>query len=77
MTGNETETDWKDLDITDRTDRSLITDISETFAYLSNESRTRRKKQRLREELVRAHIEQQIQAPSILQSLVSKLTGSP
>jgi len=77
MTGNETETDWKDLDITDRNDRSLITDISETFAYLSNESRARRKKQKLREELVRAHIEQQIQAPSILQSLVSKLTGSP
>ena len=77
MTGDETETDWEDLDITDRNDRSLITDISETFAYLSNESRARRKKQKLREELVRAHIEQQIQAPSILQSLVSKLTGSP
>ena len=77
MTGNETDTDWDDLDITDRTDRSLITDISETFAYLSNESRAQRKRQRLREELVRAHIEQQIQAPSILRSLVSKLTGSP
>ncbi len=77
MTRNETENDWKDLDITDRTDRSLITDISESFAYLSNESRSQRKNQRLREELVRAHIEQQIQAPSMLQSLVSKLTRSP
>jgi hypothetical protein len=77
MTGDETENDWDDLDSTGRTDRSLITDISETFAYLSNESREQRKKQKLREELVRAHIEQQIRAPSILQSLVSKLTGSP
>ena len=77
MTGDETDTDWDNLDVMDKTDRSLITDISESFAYLSNESRVQRKKQRLREELVRAHIEQQIQAPSILQSLVSKLTGSP
>jgi len=77
MTGDETDTDWGDLDVTDRTDRSLITDISETFAYLSNESRARRRKQKLLEELVRAHIEQQIQAPSILQSLVNKLTRSP
>jgi hypothetical protein len=77
MTRDEPDTDWGDLDITDRTDRSLITDISETFAYLSPESRANRRKQKLREELVRAHFEQQIQAPSILKSLVNKLNGSP
>jgi len=83
MTRDDTGTDWGDLDTTDKTDRSLITDISETFAYLSNESRTQRRKQKLREELVRAHFEQQIhvppmvESPSILQSLVNKLTGSP
>ena len=77
MTADDTDPDWGDLDITDRTDRSLITDISETFAYLSPESRAKRRKQKLREELVRAHIEQQIRAPSILQSLVNKLTKSP
>ena len=77
MTRDETETDWDNLDVIDRTDRGLITDISESFAYLSNQSRSQRKKQRLRNELVRAHIEQQIQAPSILQSLVRKLTGTP
>jgi len=73
MTADDTDDDWGDLDITDRTDRSLITDISETFAYLSPESREKRRKQKLREELVRAHIEQQLQAPSILQALVNKL----
>ena len=74
MTADETDTDWGDLDVTGRTERSLITDISETFAYLSPQNRANRKKQKLREELVRAHIEQQIQAPSILQSFVDKLT---
>ncbi|MCP4333995.1 MAG: hypothetical protein GY785_15155 [Gammaproteobacteria bacterium] len=77
MTGDESDTDWGDLSITDGTDRNLITDISESFAYLSNEGRVQRRKQKLRNELVRAHIEQQIQAPSILQSLVNKLTRSP
>jgi len=74
MTADETDTDWGDLDVTGRTERSLITDISETFAYLSPQNRANRRKQKLREELVRAHIEQQIQAPSILQSFVDKLT---
>ena len=73
MPRDDTDTDWGDLDDTDSTDRSLITDISETFAYLSPESRERRRKQKLREELVRAHFEQQLQAPSILRSIVSKL----
>ena len=73
MPRDDTDTDWGDLDVTDSTDRSLITDISETFAYLSPESRERRRKQKLREELVRAHFEQQLQAPSILRSIVSKL----
>lgn len=77
MTRDDTDTDWGDLDVTDRTDRSLITDISQTFAYLSPENRANRRKQKLREELVRAHFEQQLQAPSILQSLVNKLNRSP
>jgi hypothetical protein len=77
MTADDTDDDWGDLDVTDHTDRSLITDISETIAYLSPQSRENRRKQKLREELVRVHIEQQIQAPSILKSLVSKLTRSP
>ncbi|MCP4766173.1 MAG: hypothetical protein GY875_07860 [Gammaproteobacteria bacterium] len=77
MTRDERETDWDDLDVTDRTDRNLITDISETFALLSNESRAQRRNQKLREELVRAHIEQQIQAPSLLKSLINKLNGTP
>ncbi len=77
MTVDDTDPDWGDFENTDSTDRSLITDISESFAYMSNESRAKRRKQKLREELVRAHIEQQIQAPSMLQSIVSKLTRLP
>ncbi len=77
MTADDTDPDWGDLDITDSTDRSLITDISETFAYLSPENRAQRRKQKLRVELVRAHIEQQIQAPSMLKSIVNKLTRLP
>ncbi len=77
MIGDETNADSGDPDITDRTDHGLIMDISETFAYLSNESRVNRKKQKLRKELVRAHIEQQIQAPTILKSLIYKLTRTP
>ena len=77
MTADETENDWGDLAYTDSTDRRLVTDISGTFAYLSPKGRAKRRKQKLREELVRAHILQQIQAPSMLQSLVNKLTRSP
>jgi len=73
MIGDETDADWGDLDFTDR---SLVTDISVTFAYFSDESRANRRKQKLRGELVRAHIEQQLQAPSILKSLVEKLSRS-
>ena len=80
MAGDETDSDWDDT--TDRTDRSLITDISETIAYLSPQRRASRRKQRLREELVRAQfghqveIEQQDETISKWQTLVNKITGA-
>jgi hypothetical protein len=77
MTRDDADSNWDEPDITDATDRNLITDISETFAFLSTESREARRKQKLREELVRAHFEQQIRAPSMLRSLINKLTRSP
>ena len=50
----------KHLDVTDR---NIITVISESLSYLSSESRENRRKKKLREELVREHIETKKQAP--------------
>ena len=41
----------------------LMTDISESLFYLSSENRNNRKKEKLRQELVREHIENQKQTP--------------
>jgi hypothetical protein len=50
----------KNLDVTDR---SIITVISESLSYLSSESREDRRKKKLREELVHEHIENKKQTP--------------
>jgi hypothetical protein len=82
MAGDKTGSDGENLDTTDTTDRSLITDISDTLSYLSPKSRKSREKDRLRKELVREHIENQVQvqtespSPSLLKSLADKLTRS-
>ena len=74
MTGDETGEDEESFDLTDNTDRSLITDISESLSYLSSKNRKNRQRERLRKELVREHIENQEKEPSLLQSLANKLT---
>ena len=74
MARDETGDDGENLDLTDNTDRSLITDISASLSYLSSESRKKRQRERLRKELVREHIESQEKEPSLLQSLAQKLT---
>jgi len=76
MIGDETGNDEETLDKTDSTDRSLITDISDSLSYLSSESRKNRQRERLRKELVREHIENQEKKKelSLLQSLANKLT---
>ena len=74
MPGYETISVGENLDITDTTGRSLMTDISESLFYLSSENRSNRKKEKLRQELVREHIENQKQTPSLLQSIAIKLT---
>ena len=74
MPGDETISIGENLDMTDTTDRSLMTDISESLFYLSSENRKKRKREKLRQELVRAHIENQKQTPSLLQSIAIKLT---
>ncbi len=73
MSGETSETDWESLDLTDPTDRSLITDISDTFSNLAGKKRAERRRQKLREELVREHIENRKQAPTLLQSFAEKL----
>jgi hypothetical protein len=74
MPGYEPISVGENLDITDTTGRSLMTDISESLFYLSAENRSNRKKEKLRQELVREHIESQKQTPSLLQSIAIKLT---
>jgi len=74
MARDETRDHGENLDLTDHTDRSLITDISASLSYLSPESRKNRQRERLRKELVREHIESRERKPSLLQSLAQRLT---
>jgi hypothetical protein len=74
MAGDKTGSDVGNLDTMDNTDRSLITDISDSLSYLSSESRKNRQRERLRKELVQEYIEYQKKEPSLLQSLADKLT---
>jgi hypothetical protein len=74
MPGDETISVGENIDTTETTDRSLITDISDTLSYLSSKSRKSRQKEKLRKELVNEHIEGQKQTPSLLQSIANTLT---
>ena len=73
MGEDTTDTNWEHIDVTDRTDRRLITDISESIAYLSGKSRDERRKQKLREQLVREYIENQEKSTSFVGSLIDKI----
>lgn len=76
MSSDTTNTDWESQDLTDATDRSLITDISETLAYMSREKRALRRSQKLREELVREHLENSKKTQSTLGSSIRNLFKS-
>ena len=76
MNGDTTDTDKDDSDLMGFEDSSSITDISELLSYLSSEGRENRKRQKIRQELVQAYIEDKYQAPSLVQSLVNKLIKS-
>jgi hypothetical protein len=75
MSDNTTPSEW-DFDYTDHTDRRLITDISRTITSMSNENRAKRRRQRLREDLVREHIEDKQRPGSHLKSIFQKLFKS-
>ncbi len=73
MSGDTTLTDWKEYDFSDRTDCSLVTDISRTFNNFYGEKRAMRRMQKLREELVREHIETHKKTPTAGWAVFRKL----
>lgn len=62
-------------DTTDITDRSLITDISDAMGLMSPGERARRRKQKLREALVREHLEEREQGKFRLARLLRRNPG--
>ena len=72
MSENSTISDWE-FDFTDHTDRRLITDISRTLTNMSSENRTKRRQMKLREDLVREHIEDKRRSKPIHLSIFRKL----
>ena len=73
MSEENTRITWDKVDLTDPTERSLITDISATLANLSAKKRAERKRQKLRDELVREYIENRNRAPTLLQAVAARL----
>ena len=72
MREEHSEITWDKIELTDPTDRSLITDISETLANLSAKKRAERKRQKLRDELVREYIENRNRRPTLLQAVAAR-----
>ena len=64
MNDDTSQTGVDHTDMTDLTDRSLITDISEAFKQVSGKSRAERQRQRIRDDLVRDHIVSEQLRPS-------------
>ena len=74
MSEKNTDIAWDEIDMTSPTDHRFITDISETLSNLSAGKRAERRRQKLRAELVREHIENRNRAPGLLQGLVNRFT---
>ena len=68
-----TISDWERFDSTDHPKRSLIIDISQTLTNMSTENRAKRRKQKLREDLVLEHIEDKRRPGARLKSIFGKL----
>ena len=75
MSGNNTISGWE-VDVTDSGDRSLMTDISLTLTNMSSKNRAKRRKQKLRQDLVREYFEQKQSPKTKLQSILNKLFNS-
>ena len=70
MSAENTELSWDEVD---SGDRSLMTDISLTLSDLSGKNRAERRRQKLRDELVREYIQNRRRRPTFLQSLATRL----
>jgi hypothetical protein len=75
MSGDTTISGWK-VDATDYAGRSLMTDISLTFTNMSSENRAKRRRQKLREDLVREYFEDKQRPRSRLKYILHKLFNS-
>ncbi len=65
--------DSKRYCVPEQADNSLITSITHTFSKMSGDSRARRQRQKLREELVREHMQSEQSPPSLPKSIFLKL----
>jgi len=75
MSDNTTPSEWE-FDFSDHTNRSLITDISQTLTNMSSENRAKRRRQKLREDLVREYFEDKQRPRSRLKYILHKLFNS-
>ena len=71
--GTRLDNEPDQTDTTDSTDRNLITDVSKVMGIKSSAERARRRKQKLREALVREHIRER----EFHKSRLAFLTGHP
>ena len=70
MSGENAEVSLGAIDLTGR---GLIADISDTLSSLSADKRAERRRQKLRDELVRDYIDRKNPPPSFLQALATRL----
>ncbi len=73
---DNSKSDSKGYRLPEHADNSLITSITQTISQMSGDSRARRQRQKLREELVREHLQAAEQNPSSFpKSIILKLFG--
>ena len=73
MSGENNEMYWDSIDIGGSTGRRFTTSTSGTLSNLSIKERAERRRQKLRAELVREHMESMNRAPTLLQALIARL----
>ncbi len=73
MNGDMTDKSTDSAGLTESGTRGLLGEIAATLSYLSSENRDQRRRQKLREALVREYIEDKNPPPSILQSVTARL----
>ncbi len=72
---DNTISDWEGYGFPERTDCSLMEDISRALTDMSGENREKRRRQKLRQDLVREHIECKQRSTSFVRTVFHKLLG--